>query len=277
MLLLWIPWRKTLWGSLGTKPLSPSSPSFISRRSSNVSFSPSSSSLIERDLNSSKPISSLNTNLPSFSLLVGPSPIVLSDQFDDPCSVKDIYSWSRLTPLEAVKVVVLGQVGPILSRCMQLHGISRIRTTAWVRLMVRPPRKTNKKINFYTPVYKGLSFSVLPPTKLPGSLKNIYKQIAIDFPTFTPPKDKGHVTFKSFVLALNVSLQGSRSPRQGGSPLAEFRPYGPRAQCQLTPETRLGRIHSRCASRRHAERRRAWSSVHGVGPPCAKDACDAGS
>lgn len=34
----------------------------------------------------------------------------------------------------------------------------------------------------------GLSFSVLPPTKLPGSLKNIYKQLSTDFPTFSTPK-----------------------------------------------------------------------------------------
>lgn len=34
---------------------------------------------------------------------------------------------------------------------------------------------------------KGLSFSVLPPTKPPPSLKNIYKQIATDVPTFKIP------------------------------------------------------------------------------------------
>lgn len=35
--------------------------------------------------------------------------------------------------------------------------------------------------------FTGLSFSVLPPTKPPGSLKNIYKQIATDVPTFAAP------------------------------------------------------------------------------------------
>lgn len=33
----------------------------------------------------------------------------------------------------------------------------------------------------------GLSFSVLPPTTLPGSLKNIYKQMAADISTFKVP------------------------------------------------------------------------------------------
>ena len=33
----------------------------------------------------------------------------------------------------------------------------------------------------------GLAFSVLPPTKPPGSLKNMYKQLARDVPGFVPP------------------------------------------------------------------------------------------
>ncbi|KIM55933.1 hypothetical protein SCLCIDRAFT_133680, partial [Scleroderma citrinum Foug A] len=65
---------------------------------------------------------------------------------------KDIYSWSRLTPLESVKVVVLGQD--------PYHNIGQAH---------------------------GLSFSVLPPTKLPGSLKNIYKQLSLDIPEFNTP------------------------------------------------------------------------------------------
>ncbi|KAI6103130.1 uracil-DNA glycosylase-like protein [Pisolithus croceorrhizus] len=62
------------------------------------------------------------------------------------------YSWSRLTPLESVKVVVLGQ-DPYYNTG-QVHG---------------------------------LSFSVLPPAKLPDSLKNIHKHLPIDVPTFKPP------------------------------------------------------------------------------------------
>ena len=48
----------------------------------------------------------------------------------------------------------------------------------------------------------GLSFSVLPPTKLPGSLRNIYKQLANDIPDFTPPKT-GFVAFFSPPLLIS--------------------------------------------------------------------------
>ncbi|KAI6110137.1 uracil-DNA glycosylase-like protein [Pisolithus croceorrhizus] len=86
--------------------------------------------------------------------------------------IKDIYSWSRLTPLESVKVIVLGQ---------------------------DPYHNTGQA--------HGLSFSVLPPTKLPGSLKNIYKQLSIDVPTFKPPLT-GDLTplAREGVLWLNTCL-----------------------------------------------------------------------
>ncbi|KAL4065263.1 uracil-DNA glycosylase, partial [Scleroderma citrinum] len=86
--------------------------------------------------------------------------------------VKDIYSWSRLTPLESVKVVVLGQ---------------------------DPYHNTGQA--------HGLSFSVLPPTKLPGSLKNIYKQLSNDIPEFKPPTT-GNLTplARAGVLWLNTCL-----------------------------------------------------------------------
>ncbi|KIY48352.1 uracil-DNA glycosylase [Fistulina hepatica ATCC 64428] len=67
-------------------------------------------------------------------------------------SADNIYSWSRLTPLDSVKVVVLGQD--------PYHNVGQAH---------------------------GLSFSVLPPTKLPGSLRNIYKQMASDIPAFVVP------------------------------------------------------------------------------------------
>jgi len=87
-------------------------------------------------------------------------------------AMDNIYSWSRLTPLEDVKVVVLGQD--------PYHNIGQAH---------------------------GLSFSVLPPTKLPGSLKNIYKQISTDVPSFRPPTS-GDLTplAKLGVLWLNASL-----------------------------------------------------------------------
>ncbi len=37
----------------------------------------------------------------------------------------------------------------------------------------------------------GLSFSVRPPTPAPPSLKNIYKALAKDYPSFTPPPKNG--------------------------------------------------------------------------------------
>ncbi|KAG1736803.1 uracil-DNA glycosylase [Suillus lakei] len=84
----------------------------------------------------------------------------------------DIYSWSRLTPLDSVKAVILGQD--------PYHNVGQAH---------------------------GLSFSVLPPTKLPGSLKNIYKQLSSDIPTFKVPTS-GDLTpmAKAGVLWLNTCL-----------------------------------------------------------------------
>ncbi|KIK63534.1 hypothetical protein GYMLUDRAFT_162570 [Collybiopsis luxurians FD-317 M1] len=86
--------------------------------------------------------------------------------------LKDVYSWSRLTPLESVKVVILGQD--------PYHNVGQAH---------------------------GLSFSVLPPTALPGSLKNIYKQMAEDVSGFKIPKT-GDLSplARSGVLWLNTSL-----------------------------------------------------------------------
>ncbi|KAF5373140.1 hypothetical protein D9758_001573 [Tetrapyrgos nigripes] len=87
-------------------------------------------------------------------------------------SLQNVYSWSRLTPLNSVKVVILGQD--------PYHNVGQAH---------------------------GLSFSVLPPTKPPGSLKNIYKQMATDIPSFSAPK-QGDLTAlaKLGVLWLNTSL-----------------------------------------------------------------------
>ncbi|RDB21559.1 Uracil-DNA glycosylase [Hypsizygus marmoreus] len=86
--------------------------------------------------------------------------------------LNDIYSWSMLTPLEQVKVIILGQD--------PYHNIGQAH---------------------------GLSFSVLPPTKPPGSLKNIYKQLSLDFPSFIAPMsgDLSPIA-KLGVLWLNTSL-----------------------------------------------------------------------
>ncbi|KAF7294722.1 Uracil-DNA glycosylase [Mycena indigotica] len=87
-------------------------------------------------------------------------------------SVDNIYSWSRLTPLDTVKVVILGQD--------PYHDVGQAH---------------------------GLSFSVLPPTKLPGSLRNIYKEIKTEYPSFVPPTS-GDLTplAEAGVLWLNASL-----------------------------------------------------------------------
>ncbi|KXN83628.1 Uracil-DNA glycosylase [Leucoagaricus sp. SymC.cos] len=85
---------------------------------------------------------------------------------------EQIYSWSRLTPLDKVKVVILGQD--------PYHDVGQAH---------------------------GLSFSVLPPTKPPGSLKNIHKQLCQDIPGFTTPThgDLSRVA-ELGVLWLNTSL-----------------------------------------------------------------------
>ncbi|EIN08047.1 uracil-DNA glycosylase [Punctularia strigosozonata HHB-11173 SS5] len=84
----------------------------------------------------------------------------------------DIYSWSRLTPLDQVKVVILGQD--------PYHDVNQAH---------------------------GLAFSVLPPTKPPPSLRNIYKQLAADIPGFIPPAfgDLSPLA-RAGVLFLNTSL-----------------------------------------------------------------------
>ncbi|KAG1790885.1 uracil-DNA glycosylase [Suillus plorans] len=86
--------------------------------------------------------------------------------------LNDVYSWSRLTPLDSVKAVILGQD--------PYHNVGQAH---------------------------GLSFSVLPPTKLPGSLRNIYKQLSSDIPTFKVPTS-GDLTpmAKAGVLWLNTCL-----------------------------------------------------------------------
>ncbi|KAF6228238.1 hypothetical protein HO133_007968 [Letharia lupina] len=69
----------------------------------------------------------------------------------------DVYSWSRHTPLNTVKCVILGQD--------PYHG----------------PNQAH-----------GLCFSVRPPTPAPPSLANIYKLLKIEYPdSFEPPPKKG--------------------------------------------------------------------------------------
>ncbi|KAK8196894.1 uracil-DNA glycosylase-like protein [Phyllosticta capitalensis] len=69
---------------------------------------------------------------------------------------KDIYSWSRHTPLNTVKAVILGQ----------------------------DPYHNHNQAH-------GLCFSVRPPTPAPPSLKNMYIALKKDYPSFEAPPNKG--------------------------------------------------------------------------------------
>ncbi|PVH97701.1 uracil-DNA glycosylase [Periconia macrospinosa] len=70
--------------------------------------------------------------------------------------MKDVYSWSRHTPLNTVKAVITGQ---------------------------DPYHNPNQA--------HGLCFSVRPPTPAPPSLQNIYKALKKDYPEFESPPNKG--------------------------------------------------------------------------------------
>jgi uracil-DNA glycosylase len=84
----------------------------------------------------------------------------------------DIYSWSRLTPLHDVKVIILGQ---------------------------DPYHNYNQA--------HGLAFSVNPPTPPPPSLKNMYKGIANDYTDFKVPKTGSLIPWaQQGVLLLNACL-----------------------------------------------------------------------
>jgi uracil-DNA glycosylase len=87
---------------------------------------------------------------------------------------KDVYSWSRLTPLHTVKVVILGQD--------PYHNVNQAH---------------------------GLCFSVRPPTPAPPSLRNVYVALKRDYPDFSPPPKNGGLLdpwARRGVLLLNSAL-----------------------------------------------------------------------
>ncbi|KAI9786793.1 MAG: uracil DNA glycosylase [Peltula sp. TS41687] len=87
---------------------------------------------------------------------------------------EDVYSWSRHTPLNTVKAVILGQ-DPYIGK-NQAHG---------------------------------MCFSVRPPTPAPPSLKNIYIALQKDYPSFKPPSKNGGLLIPwsdRGVLLLNTCL-----------------------------------------------------------------------
>ena len=86
--------------------------------------------------------------------------------------LKDIYSFTRLTPLSSIKVVILGQD--------PYHG----------------PNQAH-----------GLCFSVQKPVPPPPSLINIYKELKTDIPGFTIPKNGDLQGWaREGVLLLNATL-----------------------------------------------------------------------
>lgn len=86
---------------------------------------------------------------------------------------KDVYSWSRLTPFDQVKVVIIGQD--------PYHNFNQAH---------------------------GLAFSVKSPTPAPPSLKNIYKELKGNYSDFEIDNSKGDLTPWSLqgVLLLNTAL-----------------------------------------------------------------------
>lgn len=84
----------------------------------------------------------------------------------------DVYSWSRHTPLHKVKVVIIGQD--------PYHNVGQAH---------------------------GLCFSVQPPTPAPPSLKNMYKALKKDYPSFRVPSHGNLLSWADQgVLLLNTCL-----------------------------------------------------------------------
>ncbi|KAK9476097.1 uracil-DNA glycosylase-like protein [Lipomyces japonicus] len=105
----------------------------------------------------------------------------------------DVYAWSRLTPLSSVTVVILGQD--------PYHNLNQAH---------------------------GLAFSVLPPTRPPPSLQNIYKCLKKDFPDRDVTSSSGELTgwAKQGVLLLNTCLtvrahQANSHAKQGWEEFTE--------------------------------------------------------
>ncbi|PNY25013.1 Uracil-DNA glycosylase [Tolypocladium capitatum] len=87
---------------------------------------------------------------------------------------EDVYSWSRHTPFNNVKVVIVGQD--------PYHNVNQAH---------------------------GMAFSVRPPTPAPPSLKNIYIALGKDYPSFVAPPNKGGLLIPwadRGVLMLNTCL-----------------------------------------------------------------------
>ncbi|KAL6876643.1 uracil-DNA glycosylase-like protein [Trichoderma novae-zelandiae] len=87
---------------------------------------------------------------------------------------EDVYSWSRHTPFNEVKVVILGQD--------PYHNVNQAH---------------------------GMAFSVRPPTPAPPSLRNMYIALKKDYPSFIEPANRGGLLIPwadRGVLMLNTCL-----------------------------------------------------------------------
>ncbi|KAI0077874.1 uracil-DNA glycosylase [Panus rudis PR-1116 ss-1] len=109
----------------------------------------------------------------------------------------NIYSWSNLTPLGRVKVVIIGQDpyhGP-----QQAHGPSL--ASSWCLLLAL---FWFLKRGLYR---TGLCFSVPQGVQVPPSLRNIFAEIKAEYPSFEVPKS-GNLTSwaENGVLLLNTCL-----------------------------------------------------------------------
>ncbi|BGP20256.1 hypothetical protein JCM10213_003065 [Rhodosporidiobolus nylandii] len=94
---------------------------------------------------------------------------------------RDVFAWSRYTRLQDVKVVIIGQ----------------------------DPYHDDGQAH-------GLCFSVRPGVKIPPSLRNIYKELKEEYPTFEIPKHGNLISLaRRGVLLLNTSL--TVKPHAAGS------------------------------------------------------------
>jgi uracil-DNA glycosylase len=114
---------------------------------------------------------------------------------------RDVYAWSRYTPLDRIRVVIIGQ--DPYHNIGQAHGeITRHSSDV-------PNPRPSHSLRPCPPQQSGLCFSVQPGVTIPGSLRNIYTEIKSSYPTeFSQPPKHGHLLpwARSGVLLLNTSL-----------------------------------------------------------------------
>ena len=116
----------------------------------------------------------------------------------------------------------------------------------------------------------GLSFSVLPPTKPPGSLINIYKQLSQDIPGFKPPSSRW-VDCRLHYDKVTSASQRSESCGWAWCSLVEHELDCSSPQARLPFQKGLGDIHCGGSAQDSGSTRSPWHCYHGVGPSCSED------